>query len=147
MLAQPMGVLKREVLTAYDARAAALTTLHKATHTRLTRLAEGRTKRAARQRAALAHDRGELAARVRRALREQHAARGAAATQLRATQHADRAALVTHEAGRRQAVTADLQVKRDDRRAAHQTWQSLAATLHTRRTGARATAAPSLATT
>ena len=142
MLAQRMGALKREVLTAYDARAAALTALHKATHTRLTRLAEGRTKRATRQHAALARDRGELAARVRRALREQHATRGAAATQRRADRHAERAALVTYEAGRLQAAAADLQVKRDDRHAAHQTWQSLAATLHTRRTGARATAAP-----
>jgi hypothetical protein len=146
MLAQRMGALKREILTAYDARAAALTTLHKATHTHLTRLAEGRAQHAAHQRAALAHDRGELAARVRRALGEEHDTRGAAATQQRAARHTERAGLVSYEAGRRQAATTDLQVKRGDRRAAHQTWQGLAATLHTRRTGARATATPAQAT-
>ena len=51
MLAQRMGALKREILTAYDARAAALSKLRRATRTQLARFTADRKALAMRQRA------------------------------------------------------------------------------------------------
>lgn len=60
MLTQGMNALTREVVTAYDARVAALSRLHKATRTELARFTAERKRLATRQRASLAQARAEL---------------------------------------------------------------------------------------
>lgn len=60
MLTQGMNALTREIVTAYDARVAALSKLHKATRTELARFTAERKRLATRQRASLAQARTDL---------------------------------------------------------------------------------------
>ena len=60
MLTQGMNALTREVVTAYYARVAALSRLHKATRTELARFTAERKRLATRQRTSLAQARTEL---------------------------------------------------------------------------------------
>jgi hypothetical protein len=60
MLTQGMNALTREIVTAYDARVAALSRLRKTTRTRIARFTEERKRLATRQRASLAQARTDL---------------------------------------------------------------------------------------